>query len=151
MRRLSLMLLSLLFAPVTHAQSGQGRAPDTSGLDDPSKEALEKTQKLLVDPAQREQAIKSDPIARQTQSQVQRVGGSPENIQKMYQMAAEIMAQITVQANGDPKKMQELTETAQKDPAAFLQGLSPEQQAQIRQLANNIAQKRQQEAVRTKP
>lgn len=146
MRKIRFTLLALLLTPlIAHAQS---QPAESNGLDKYSQEALEKTQKLLTDPAQRQKAIATDQKAQAVHKQVEMVSGSPQNTDKMYQMAAEIMKTVAVQANGNPAKMQELMMQAQRDPAAFLRSLPHEHQAQIQAIAHEATRKRQQDAVK---
>src|SRR3954471_101737 len=129
MRFLLLLATATLFAHPVLAEE----------LDPASKEGLSKTQEVLRDPKKRQEAIKGDKKAEEADARVQRLSGSPENTQKMYEISADIMENITKQSGGDPQKMQKLLEEAQKDPEAFYKSLTPEQRGQIQKLSGEIS------------
>jgi len=66
------------------------------------------------------------------------VGGSVRDKQELYNMSADIMPILFQQAGGDPAKMQALLLKAQTDPESFLNSLSPELKAKIRNIAIEV-------------
>jgi hypothetical protein len=122
-------------APAGPASPGQPQ----QGLDRHAKEALQKTQALLRDPAARAETIKADPKARAANGRAEAVARSPKNTQRMYEISADVLETVAVQGQGDPERMNKIVEAAGRDPAAFLQSLPPEQRAAIQQLAAELA------------
>jgi hypothetical protein len=60
----------------------------------------------------------------------------------VYDLSADIFAKIVTESNGDMVVMQQKLEQAQKNPEAFLKSLTPEQQARIKSMANQLGEKR---------
>ena len=108
-------------------------------LDKNQQEALRKTQDMLRSPAARGDAVRADPKARAANQRVESLGRSPKNTQRMYEISADVLGEVTARGGGDPARMNQVVEQAQRDPAAFLQSLPPEQQAAIKQLAEELA------------
>lgn len=123
---LRLLIATLVFASLAKAE-----------LDPASKSALEQTLKVLNDPAARGKAIQGSPEAAAADKQVQSVGGA-ENSDRMYQIAGVIMTELVTKTNGDPAALQALLQKAQKNPAEFLQSLSPAAQKQIKDLGAKL-------------
>jgi hypothetical protein len=104
-------------------------------------EATKSTQELLTNKKAREEAIKSDSSAKSVDQHVEALGGTSENKEEMYAIAAQYMADLVQKTNGDPVKMQEMLAQFQKDPASFFAQLKPEQKKQIENLARSISSK----------
>ena len=66
------------------------------------------------------------------------VAGNAGNQQELYNISADIMPFLVQQTGGDPVKMQALMQKAQTDPEGFFNSLSPEIQAKIQSLANEV-------------
>lgn len=66
------------------------------------------------------------------------VGGDAGNLQKLYDISADIMPVLLQQAGDDPVKMQALMLKAQTDPEGFLNSLSPELKEKIKNIANEL-------------
>ena len=66
---------------------------------------LKETQDFMRSPQERQQLIQSDPKARQADDQVKALAGSPENTEAIYGLAADVMGNLSQQADGDPDKM----------------------------------------------
>ena len=135
------LVVALGFAPLALAQSsGQARTGgQQQGVDNASKEALEKTQNLLRSSGQRKEAIKAGGAQMQeADSAAAGLAGNEANKERMYDISADVFDKIVKDANGDPTKMKEALLKAQGNPEAFLRSLSPQQQAAIKQLADQI-------------
>ncbi len=101
-------------------------------------EALEKTQALLRDPEQRVKAGSEDSKAAATMKSADKFVG-PNNTKETYDLTADIFGSLEKKANGNPK---EAVDEAQKNPEAFFNSLTPEQQARIHELAKKIESER---------
>lgn len=100
---------------------------------------LAQTQEVLKNPHKRETAIQEEgEKAKQADAFAKKVGGSSQNTEKIYGISAEAMKYIDQTAGGDPEKMQNLLDQAQKDPKAFFKSLPPEVQNQIKTLSSEI-------------
>ncbi len=112
----------------------------TKGYNDPVvQEAMVKTQGLMQDPKQRSEAIARDPKAKQADDMIQRLsGGDAAATNDIYALASQIFANLVQQANGDPKKMEELIEQFKRDPASFAATWTPEQKAQLKAIAGQL-------------
>lgn len=107
-------------------------------LSQASLEALEKTQALLRDPAQRSEAMARSADAQRNHAELQKMTGSQDNTNATYDLSADIFGDMTRKTNGDPAQMKRLLEEAQRDPEKFLNSLTPEQRARIQSLATKI-------------
>lgn len=103
-------------------------------LDQASQNALRETQNLLKDPVKREAALSHDEATKTAVSNLSQTVGE-QNVNGAYNLSADIFATIVKDSNGDPAKMNEILERAQRDPSSFLKSLSPEQQAKIKEMA----------------
>ena len=142
------MVLALSFAPLAFGQSqGQSSTGGQKGLDGASAEALEKTQNLLRNSGARKEAIKAGGQQMQeADANAAGLAGSQANKERMYDISADVFEKIVKDANGDPTKMKEALLKAQGNPEAFLRSLSPQQQAAIKQLADQIGAQQNQGA-----
>jgi ethanolamine utilization microcompartment shell protein EutL len=123
------ILVFLLFAGSVWADSAEDKI---------LQQALSQTQNLLTSPTQRNQAISGDPAAKAADAQLQNLMGSPALTEQSYALAAEIMGGL-VQAHGaDTQAMQKALDQAARDPAAFLNSLTPEQREKIKKMATEI-------------
>lgn len=113
---------------------------ENKGFNDPVvQEAMTKTQGLMQDPKQRNEAIGRDPKAKQADDMVQRLsGGDAATTNDVYALASQIFANLVQQANGDPKKMQDLIEEFKRDPASFASTWTPDQQAKLKEIAAQL-------------
>lgn len=134
MRSITAFLLVSLLSLSTHAQS-RGSEP----LSKEDQKALDKTQQMLRDRSQVEAYTKKNPEAANTDANVKALMGPDTDA--AYDLAADILADLVKQANGDPAKLMELLENAKKNPEAFAKKLSPAQQDKIRGLANKVEER----------
>lgn len=102
-----------------------------------AKEALSQTQKDLKDPVARKKMLDT-PQAKKADAAAADLAGDSKNLDEMYGISAELIGIIGEQSQGDPKKMQEALDKAQKDPVGFLKSLPPDQQEKIHQLSKKI-------------
>ncbi|MCK9620955.1 MAG: hypothetical protein M0R47_10520 [Methylobacter sp.] len=113
---------------------------------DDMSSALQKTQDCLrnqnCDAARTEAGIAAN------QKALEAVGGNARDMQELYNISADIMPILEQQAGGDPVKMQALMLKAQTDPEGFLNSLSPEIRAMIKNVSNAVEKN---QALRQKP
>lgn len=133
------LVIGFLALPLT--VQAQSRAPSSrpQGLDAASQDALEKTQQLLTNRIDREEAIKKDPKAQRADGMVQSLfGADASSSDAVYQLASEVFSQIVRESNGDAKDMQKRLESFKRDPAAFAASWTPEQKAKLKALSDKI-------------
>ena len=104
--------------------------------DQQNAEALEKTQALLRDREQRNAAMKDAPDAQANHNALEKVVGAGANTDAVYDLSADIFANIVKESKGDPLAMQQMMMDAQKNPQAFLNKLTPEQQARLKAISS---------------
>lgn len=104
--------------------------------DDEINSALQKTQDCLRN--QNCDAAKTDAGRAAEQKALEIVGGNAANLQELYDLSADIMPMLVQQAGGDSAAMQAILMKAQTDPESFLNSLSPEIQAKIKNIANAV-------------
>ena len=132
-KRLGTALLVLaLLAP-------SGPPPAAQALDPAAAEALATTLRMLADPAARAEALASDPAAAAIDRQVQGMAGSPQLVQEVYGLAAEVFADLARSTGGDARRLREALDRARSDPAAFAAMLRPETLERLRALATKIS------------
>lgn len=124
----SLIALFLLLFPISAS---------AEGLEPAAIEALMETQKVLTDPVKRADALQADPKAQQANRAAEALAGSPENTQRMYELAADLMATLVKQTNGDTDTMEKMMERAKSHPEEFANTFSESQRAQLREIANH--------------
>jgi len=101
------------------------------------EEALRKTQELLRDPSAREKIGKQTSEGREAMNQAESLGGSTENTEEIYDLAADIFADLVHQTNGDPDKIKELLKKAQKNPEDFAKHFSDSQKAKLKEISKH--------------
>ncbi|WP_333876855.1 hypothetical protein [Methylobacter sp.] len=104
--------------------------------DDDINSALLKTQDCLRN--QNCDAAKTETGRAAEQKALEAVGGNAGNMQELYNISADIMPILLQQTGGDPAKMQALMLKAQTDPESFLNSLSPEVQAKIKNASDAV-------------
>lgn len=126
----------LLLIPLILAYTGVLSAED---LDADTLKALEQTQNIMKDPALRAaQPEAQGPQAAALQAQLKALGGTAQDQEQIFQIAAQVMGDLTKKTQGDPAQMQKVLDQAMKNPEAFGQSLSPQEQQQIRDLAKKL-------------
>lgn len=108
-------------------------------LDSSQKEGLKKTQDLLTNSKERDKALANDPKAKDIDAKAGALAGSSANKEEMYSISSELIEKIVKQTDGDPAKMQQLLNEAQKDPKAFYEKYFDDgQKSRVRNLATKI-------------
>jgi hypothetical protein len=131
----ALILLLLVNCSTASAQSTGA----SSELDAASKEALEKTNALLKDKKQRDEYNKTSPKAQAADAFANQVGGSAQGTQNIYELSAKVFEKLVKKYNGDPEKMKQVLEQAQKDPAGFANSeFTSEELKALRELSSQL-------------
>ncbi len=113
--------------------------PPAFALDANDEQALAETQRLLGDQKALEAFAKENPDAKKALDQAAlTTGGDKKKQSEMNAISADVFKDMVKSSNGDSAAMQEKLQQALKDPNAFLQQLSPEQQKRIRELASEL-------------
>ena len=105
-------------------------------LSSDQEKALAEVVDQLRDPQKRKEAVGNDSKAKQADEFLKQLGGAQS--EEIYQLAAEILQGLVVEANGDANKMEQLLEKAKKDPASFGNKLTAEQKKHLQQIAEKI-------------
>lgn len=128
----SLIILSLFVWVCASADNGRG-------LDPASEQALRETQLMLKNPTERQKTQGAQNVQRQLEA----MGASAQDQEEIYGLAADVMADVTRQANGDPEKMMQILSEAQKNPQAFGIKLTPAQRQKLQDIAKKLPQEKQ--------
>ncbi|HEY8036794.1 MAG TPA: hypothetical protein VIF37_14535 [Methylobacter sp.] len=104
--------------------------------DDDISSPLQKTQDCLRN--QNCDSVKTDAGKAADRKALEAMGGNAHSKQELYDISADIMPILMQQAGGDPEKMQAIMLKAQTDPEGFLNSLSLEIQAKIRNASNAL-------------
>lgn len=108
-------------------------------LDSADQEALQKTQELLRNKTERSKAIQTSESSQKVDKHVDSLfGDSSAAKEGIYDLAADIFADLVKQSGGDADKMQQLIQEYQRDPAAFAAKWSPEQKAKLKGLSEKV-------------
>lgn len=107
-------------------------------MDSESSEALKKTQEMFRDQSKRMNAVNSSQKGRDAHKKVQELFGSAGNIDKAYEMAAQMMGSVMKEAGGDATKAQEILSNGAANPAAFAERLPSEFKKMLRETANDV-------------
>ena len=124
MRRL---ILSIVISQFTNLFS--------QNLDIPSQKALEQTKELLTSLEKRGQYIKENAKGKEANDIVNKLGGTPEQTQRLYEIAASIFDKMIKEYNGDAIEVQRLL---QQSPENFANTLGPDHMNKIKQLASEL-------------
>ncbi|MGH1468193.1 MAG: hypothetical protein ACRBBP_04835 [Bdellovibrionales bacterium] len=107
-------------------------------MDSASSDALKKTQDLLRDHSKRMNAVNGSQKGKDAHKQVQQLFGSSGNVDKAYEMAAQMMGSVMKEAGGDATKAQEILNTGAANPAAFAERLPSDFKKMLHETANDI-------------
>lgn len=99
-------------------------------------DALFQTQQVLTDSAKRGAAIQGDAQAKAADAQLKQVAG--DQSERVYQLSSQIFEQMAKGTNGDPEALQKIVEAAGRNPAAFANGLSDAQRAELKSVSEAI-------------
>lgn len=107
-------------------------------MDEASQQALGETQKTMTNRVEREKIKKDNAALQQVDADVEALVGNGTNKDAMYEAAAKILGDMAKDTDGDPDKMREVMQNAQRDPKAFLNSLSEDNKKMIRGIAEDI-------------
>lgn len=108
-------------------------------LDAASSESLAAALRMLQDPSLRDPAVAADPRSAAVDKQIQGLAGSPQLTHELYELAAQVLSELTHSSGGDVRQMTEAIERGQADPAAFASMLSPATLQRLRDLSVKIS------------
>ncbi len=100
-------LLVGLAAVSTQAQS----------LDPASQDALDKTLRILLDPAARSGEVSRSAQGTAVDQQVRALAGSEALTQEVYALAGQVLSELVQSTGGDTQKMLQALDRAKSDPA----------------------------------
>jgi hypothetical protein len=132
----SILTVGLTSEAQTVSKGAQPMGTKTMTEQQINQQALQQTQELLINPAERQKALNADPAAKANDAKVQQLLG--KDSQKAYELSAQLMSTIVAQTGGDPQKMQQLMLELQSNPHALEKLLTPSQRDQIRKMASDL-------------
>lgn len=115
---------------------GMANSIQAKDLTAEQENALKGAIEELTNPTKRAENLKNDPKAAESDKILKEVGG--EFSEEIYQLAGKVMETIAAQAQGDPKKMQEILDRAKKDPAGFAKTFTPEEQKLLKDIGQKV-------------
>lgn len=111
---------------------------NTYALDSDSSQALKKTQEMFRDQGKRMNAVNGSQKGKDAHARVQELFKTSGNIDKAYEMAAQMMGSVMKQTNGDSKKAQEFLSAGSIDPATFAERMPTEFKKLLKETAGSI-------------
>ncbi len=111
-------------------------------MDSESSEALKKTQEMFRDQSKRMNAINNSQKGKDAHKKVQELFGNTGNIDKAYEMAAQMMGSVIKEAGGDASKAQEILSKGSANPAAFAERLPSEFKKMLKETANDVERRK---------
>ena len=105
---------------------------NASSLADP----IDETTSLLKTPSARAVVIQKDPEAKKADDRVKSLGLGAGGEQKVYELSSGIFEKMALESGGDAEKMSNQVQKLLRDPGSIEKQLTPEQRAQIHDLAN---------------
>lgn len=132
--------LTLLFTILTLISADtQAQTKPAQDLSSQDKEALQQTQEFLKNSKERSQYVNQNKDAKKADDMVtQLFGGDAAASEEVYALAAEVMANVVKDANGDVDKMQAAMKKFATDPSSFAASWTPEQKAKLSKLAEKV-------------
>jgi len=127
MKHLSFLFAAILACATAYCESEEEK-----------NKALQEVMNMLVSPAQRQKLIDDDKKAKEADDFALQVGGNEANRQKIYEIAAKMMQNLTEKSSGDPEQMKKILEEANKDPEGFAKTFTPEQKQMLQDLAKEV-------------
>ncbi len=131
---LSAMISVLLFGPTLLS------ANEPEGLDAASQEALEKTNKLLTNPATRNQALSKDPKGLEHDQEMRKNFGNA-NTEELYKISAGVMDRLVKETGGDVTKMMKIMADATKNPASMRTRFTADELKKIQEMSRALDSK----------
>ena len=128
--RMKMLVLLILAIFITNLAYGNL----AFGYEAESDQALQQTQRLLKNKNLRDQAVNESPAAQRAHQRAQDLLKNPENLEKAYGMAAQMMEQIMKEAQGDPEKAQSILNKGLEDPAS----LADRMPAQFKEMLKDV-------------
>lgn len=110
----------------------------TSFAEELDKNSLSETQGFLKDRSKVETVLSADPKARKADDFAKQVGGSDENVQQMYSIAADILPVLLEMNENNPEKALNSLQEYSKNPKEFLARLPAGTRKKIENLASKI-------------
>jgi hypothetical protein len=132
--KLPILLIGLSISAASPTLAGE---PVKQPLDAASQQGVHDTQQMLTDPTERKKVLERDSRAGAVDAQARKVVGD-ENMADVYALAADLMGSLANETGGDPVKLMELMERAEKNPEILRDKLTPEQMAKLRAIAGRI-------------
>ena len=129
MKILSIIFCGLFFSANAHSQSNKQI----------NQSALMKTNSLLTNKEARAKATSKSQAAFDADVNARALTGSPDNLEEIYRISADVMKEIVSQTGGDPKKMQDLLMEAQSNPNAFYKKLGMKTKGDIKKLEQEMS------------
>lgn len=110
-----------------------------SNLSPADQQALQQTKQLLQNPKLRQRAMQENESTKKAGDYVNKITGGNQKLNNdIYSLSADIMQTITENSGGDVKKMQQLMESLQRNPAALKGILTPEQMQKLKSISSEI-------------
>ncbi|HLK10178.1 MAG TPA: hypothetical protein VKW76_02235 [Candidatus Binatia bacterium] len=106
--------------------------------DQASAEALGETLRSLQERATPARPGSAAPIP-DLDPRIGALADSPELTRELYDLAGEILTELSDRTGGDPEKMRQAVARGRADPAAFAASLSPAAQERLRALARKLS------------
>ncbi len=103
-----------------------------------NQEALEKTVNLLKDKGQRQELINKDDGAKKANDMAEKLLGKGANLEKIYELSAEILRDLANKHKGDDSAMMKEMGDAEQNPEGFLKSLNEVQRAKIKALSELV-------------
>jgi hypothetical protein len=114
---------------------------ESQSLDPTSQDALDKTLRMLLDPAARSGEVSRSTQGAAVDQQVRALAGSEALTQEVYALAGQVLSELVQSTGGDTQKMLQALDRAKTDPAGFAALLSPATQQRLRELAVKLSDK----------
>jgi hypothetical protein len=111
-------------------------------LDQTDQDGLKDTQALLGDQKRMEEMGRTDAEMGKALNQLKQISGNDAKVQaEVNAVASSVFSDMAHKNSGDSVSIHDQLQKALADPKAFMNGLSPEQQKKIRDLASEIDKK----------
>lgn len=124
------VLSVLCAAPSSVTWAGESQAENI----DP----VQKTQEVMTDSKQRQEFLNQNKEAAKADASLRALAGNDQNTELMYQLAAEIFADMEKKSGGNPEQMMQILSEARTNPTAFMKRLSPAQLQRIKNISEKL-------------
>ena len=133
-------MIRLLVAAVLLV-GGAATPARAQSLDPATQDTLDKTLRILLDPAARSGEVSRSSQGAAVDQQVRALAGSEALTQEVYALAGQVLSELVQSTGGDTQKMLQALDRAKTDPAGFAALLSPATQQRLRELAVKLSDK----------